>query len=64
MNCTCTEAQTDHFIIDRACPAPDAEHLATCRRSENSPAVGAPNGWPAGYLACGCRDDGRGRHVR
>lgn len=30
----------------------------------NEPAVGAPEDWPHGYLTCGCRDDGTGRHVR
>ena len=27
-------------------------------------AVGAPANWVHGYLPCGCRDDGQGRHVR
>jgi hypothetical protein len=30
----------------------------------NPPAVGAPKGWPGGYLDCGCRNDGYGRHVQ
>lgn len=31
---------------------------------KNPPACGAPKDWPYGYLACGCRNDGTGRHVR
>jgi hypothetical protein len=30
---------------------------------ENQPAVGAPKDWPHGYLSCGCRDDGTGKHL-
>lgn len=33
-------------------------------RMDNPPACGAPKGWPWGYLPCGCRNDGYGRHVR
>lgn len=29
----------------------------------NQPACGAPKGWRFGYLPCGCRNDGTGRHV-
>lgn len=31
---------------------------------DNPPAVGAPPGWKWGYLPCGCRNDGFGRHLR
>ena len=29
----------------------------------NEPACGAPKNWPWGYLPCGCRNDGHGRHI-
>jgi hypothetical protein len=30
---------------------------------DNPKAVGAPAGWPWGYLPCGCRNDGFGNHA-
>ncbi len=33
-------------------------------KAENPPACGAPKNWPWGYLPCGCRNDGYGRHIR
>lgn len=33
-------------------------------RMDNPPAAGAPKGWRWGYLPCGCRNDGYGRHQR
>lgn len=31
---------------------------------DNPPAAGAPRNWRWGYLPCGCRNDGYGRHVQ
>lgn len=30
---------------------------------DNPPACGAPKNWRWGYLDCGCRNDGYGRHL-
>lgn len=30
---------------------------------DGKPALGAPKNWRYGYLPCGCRNDGYGRHI-
>lgn len=51
-------------------PATDAAYRALApvrelhrKYMDNPPAVGAPKGWRFGYLPCGCRNDGTGRHL-
>jgi len=45
--------------MERELSAANRPHYTEYRK-----AAGAPAGWKYGYLPCGCRDNGEGRHVR
>lgn len=45
--------------------SPSSEYLYQVNIKRNpTPAVGATKNWKYGYLSCGCRDNGKGEHIR